>query len=196
MKKINLAIFNSDKKPAMVDNLLDVVHNDALLSDLTILQNEISVDFDTKVIAVTSINKDTLAASFAKGLGDAFVANGSSALVIDANLYNPILNDLLADKRAYKGAKVISLNKNIYPALEYKNGVVHNVIKENNNSYEHFIVIVPSIKDHKEVSLLGDILNSLIIVTQKNVTKRKDVFNAHAYCYETKLPLAKTVILK
>ena len=209
MKKINMGIFNFNKKTDIVDNLLDIEHNEELSQKITILQNEISVSFDTRIIAVTSINKDKLAAAFAKALADTYVQNGSSALIIDGNLYNPVMSEIISgntidnkyntpfsSNHPQKGTKIIYLSKNTYPAEAYKSGMIHKIIEENKTSYDHFIILVPSIKEHKEVILLSDIVNSIILVTQKNVTRREDIHNAIQYCYDNKLPLAKTVILK
>ena len=147
----------------MKRNALDYlshVNNDASLFDsLTKLQNEINVYFDTKVLAITSINDDALAAALAKALADAYSMNGSNALIIDANLYNPSLesyieshneddtitvsekNEVLSGYNRQVtvagNVKTICLDKQIYPGNAYKDGAVHNIIESNKNSYEH-----------------------------------------------------------
>ena len=58
------------------------------------------------------------------------------------------------------------------------------------------VCIRKSIKKHKEVVLLKDILGSIVIVTQRNRTRKGDIYNAIQYCALEQLPLAKVTILK
>lgn len=198
-------------------NLLNVNNNDELFAAITTLQNEINVGFDTKVIAVTSIKNDALAAAFGKALSDAYVKNESSALIIDANMYNPQLEGLLElgdasksdlvveDGSVVGGYKlfnlspknaVVCIDKQVYPGVAYKNKAIHKIIKDNEKSYEHFIVLVPSIKDHKELVLLSDVVDAVVLVTKRSATKKQHIFDAVRFCELNKLPLAKTVVIK
>ena len=203
-------LFNKNK-PGMIDNLLNIKQCPELFQSLTTLQNEITVDFSTKVIAITSIRKDNLSAAFAKAFAQTFAMNKSNALIIDANLYNPCLKGLLNQKQdnaefkdgvevqkiiVDKNVDAICLNKHVYPPEVYKAETIHNIIKDNENKYEHFIILVPELKEHKELVLLSDIVNAVVLISQRNITKRKDIYNAIAYCAENKLPLAKTVVIK
>ena len=131
---------------------------------------------------------------------------------MDANLYNPSLKSLLEDnegdveflegdksfKLSYvdKLTKAICLEKEIYPSNVFKSGLIQKFIKDNENKYDHFIIIVPDIKSHKEVTLLSDVVDSVILVTQKNATIKKHIFDALLFFQENNLPLAKTVVLK
>ena len=201
------------------DNTLDNLLNgkESVLDSITVLQNEINVGYNTKVIAVTSIENDALAAGFAKAMSDGYVRNSSSALIIDANMYNPKLSELLKlengkeddllveDGSSVGGYQQVSLskknavicvNKQVYPGEAYKNKAIHKLIKDNEGLYEHFIVLVPSIKDHKEIYLLKDIIDCIVLVTRRNYTKKKDIFEAAQFCRDNKLPLAKTVVTK
>ena len=199
----------------MINNLLNVKNNEELVNKLTVLQNEIGVSFNTKVVAVTSIKRDELANAFAKAFAETYAVNGASVLIIDANMYNPCLvktlnNDgsddadieVKSKKEEYRiqviddKARAICLPKEIYPSEVFKSGLIHNIIRDNYDKYDHFVVLVPSIKEHKEVSLLGDILESIILITQRSLTKKEDIYNAIQYFAVNKLPLAKTVILK
>ena len=209
-----MKLFNKHIDQDMINNLLNVKEHQELSAKLTTLQNEINVSFDTKIMAVSSINDDKLAAAFAKALADTYNLNDSKCLIIDANLYNPCLQEMIGKnddlevqdgdlkdggyKMTFldKNTATICIDKQIYPGNAYKNKAIHNLINEHLDEYDHFIVLVPSIKHHKEVVLLGDIITSLVLITQRNVTKKKDIFEAAQYCYLNKLPLAKTVVLK
>lgn len=211
-----MGLFDSAKvkKGKIINGLLNSEENHDMVSSLTTLQNEISVSFNTKVIAITSIDDDELAAAFAKAFASAFSNNGSSSLIIDGNLYNPCLEKTINksnneesdvyvkdDKESDltyidKRTEALCLSKVIYPSEMYKSGAIQKIIKENEGKFEHFIVLTPSVKDHKEIVLLNDVLESVILVTQKNVTIKEHIFNAIAFFSENKLPLAKTVILK
>lgn len=201
-----------NKSKKLQEGLAHVKDNESIFKSLTTLQNEISVYHKTKVIAVTGIKDEALAAAFAKGLAEAYSLNGSSSLIIDANLYNPSLLSFLGESdgdvsfkeggKDFKltfideNTKAICLDKEIYPSIVFKSGLIQKTIKDNESKYEHFIVIVPDIKEHKEVTLLGDVVDSIILVTQKNITVKKHIFDALEFFRENNLPLAKTVVLK
>ena len=207
-------LFNLKKtrKEKILNGLLNVKDKKELFDGLTSLQNEISVAFNTKVVAVAAINDDDLSANFAKAFADAYSLNGLSCLIIDANLYNQKLCNIVGDKsmsvelkEEEKQRQFISLDgkvdawcleNEIYPSTVYKSGLIQKVIKDNKDRYDHFVLIVPSLKEHKEISLLSDVIDSIIIVTQKNVTIKQRIFEAIQYLKENKMPLAKTVVLK
>ena len=208
--------FNNDekKKQEKIDALLNIKDNEELFGSLTALQNEISVGFNTKIIAVVGIKGEELTAAFSKGFGEAYALNGSKSLVIDANLYNPSLAKLLNNgedegdvevvdnNQQYKittlndKLSVLSLSKQIYPSELFKSGIVQTAIKVHKDEYEHFIIIVPEIKNHKEIFLLADIIECIVLLTFKNITRKKDIFDAIQFMTANKLPLAKTVLLK
>lgn len=210
MKFIDAIInfFNPDHKEKILKGLLDVKSNQEMIKELTTLQNEISVGYSTKVVAITSINKDDLASAFAKAFAEVYSYNHSKTLIIDANLYNPCLKGLLKDNSNSAKAddqelvfiddntSALILNKEIYPSEVFKSGCIQKAIKDNKDKYDHFIILVPNIKDHKEIVLLKDVITASILITQKNITKKEKIFDAISFFKENNLPLAKTVLLK
>ena len=215
--KFKLYTSKSEKKEALLDGLLHAKNNKEILNKITVLQNEISVGFNTKVVAIAGINDDELSAYFAKAFADAYSMNGSSSLIIDANLYNQQLKNILSSSEHQeiglsigfdskgKGRQFIfvdnktdawCLDNEVYPSTVYKSGAIQRMIKENTAKYDHFILILPSLKDHKEISLLADIIESIVLVSQKDVTTKERIFDAIQYLAEMKMPLAKTVVLK
>ena len=44
--------------------------------------------------------------------------------------------------------------------------------------------------------LLKDIIDSIVLLTFKDITRKKDIFDAIQFMNVNKLPLAKTVLLK
>lgn len=216
-----MGLFNKNKENNTVglDNLLNVRNNKDLFKALTFLQNDITVGFNTKIIAVTSLDNDNLAAAFAKAFSDVYSANNLSCLIIDANLYDPCLNKVLSNNRTDSSmfievrdtssisggartgfssnrTKTISMDRSIYPSDVYKNKGVHQIVNDNINLYDRIIILVPSIKKHKEIALLSDIIGSVLLIAQRGITKKEDIFNAIQFCEENKLPLAKTIVVK
>ena len=211
-----MGFFNTNNEDKIINGLQDVQNNKELFKAITVLQNQISVGFNTKVIAVCGINNDKLAAAFAKALADSFSQNKSSCLLIDANLYNPCLSEMVGahkvesflefkdthSKNNFRMAHInnnvqaVCMNSEIYPSNTYKSGAIQRMIKDVEKVYDHFIVIMPSVKDHKEIYLLKDVLDAIILVTQKNVTIKKHIYEAIQFFNENKLPLANTVVLK
>lgn len=184
-----------------------------LIEKIVSLQNEIEVSFSTKVIALTSIKADEVSASFAKALADAYEINKSKTLIIDANLYNPQIKSVLkpvieensSKKKTKKDSNVLSISdyidvitfdKEAYPTKIYKDGNIQKLIKSNSSKYDHIIVLMPSIEAHKDISLLSDVIQSIVLITIKNITKKVDIYGAINYFNENKLPLAKTLLVK
>lgn len=200
-----------EKRNNLLNGLLTSKDKEEKIKALTTLQNEISVSFSTKVVAIAGIKDDELAAYFAKAFADAYSANGSTSLIIDANLYNQKLKSIIGSddsvevKEEGKEKQFLFVDKNteawcldneVYPSTVYKSGIIQKTINDNKDKYDHFILIVPSIKEHKEVSLLKDVIDSIILVSQKNVTLKEHIYYAIQYLRENKLPLAKTVVIK
>ena len=210
---------NVDK---VIQNLLNLGKESELFQRLTVLQNEINIAHDTKVLAITSINDAKLSAAFAKALADAYRFNNSSCLLIDANLYDPCLlglvgqEDVLPTDQLYvdEPAKnnplsigchrksidennvVVFMDKQTYPSDAYKTQAIQTLVKESRESYEHIIIVVPTIKDHKEAALFVDILDSAILVTERSYTKKRDIYDALVFFDSVKIPVAKTIVVK
>ena len=196
--------FKGRKLNKMVGNLLNISSRPKTLEKFVRLQNEISIEHDSKVVVITSVGEDKLAAAFAKALADAYVANSSSALIVDANFYNPELAGLLGAQEPGGDIKAVLFNeksgyipmkKETYPSNIYKAGTVQKLIEENKDKYEHILVLMPSIKEHKEVVLLKDALDSVILVTRRNVSKKGDIYNSLAFLVEEKIPVSMTPVL-
>lgn len=203
----NMALLRSNNKQKIINGLMNASLDDETIERITTLQNEIGVLCSTKVIAITSIKNDDLAVAFAKAFAGAYSVNNEKTLLIDANLYNPLLRHALKEAEGEKSegyritrvddnTNAVCLNKETYPSEVLKGGLVQKIIEENKNGYDHFVVLVPAIKDHKEIVLLKDVITAVVLVAQKNVTKKEHIYNAIQYCAANQLPLAKTVILK
>lgn len=201
-----MELLKPKKKEIISTSLANVAENEELHQRLTALHNDISVRFNTKVIAVVSINDDLLATAFAKAVADDYAINGESSLLIDANMYEPCLGSILGHplskleeaNPAQVSEKItaICLEKETYPSQILKGGLVQNLLKKHKDSADHVIIVAPSLKTHKDIALLGDVLEAVILVTQQDVTVKKDIFNALRFFETCKLPLAKTVLLK
>ena len=205
-----LKYFRNKQDKQMVNNFLSLEGRERMLEKLTTLQNEISVSYNNKVIVITSLEYDELAAAFAKAFADAFVKNGSSALLVDANLYEPHLGKLLSVPTQKLGKEetklevnklsdklgVVCLDKVTYPAEAYKSGLLEELIEANKETYEHVVILMPSVKKHKEVSLLSKVLDSVLLLCRRDVSTKGDIFYALQYLAGEHLPVSKTVILK
>ena len=123
----NIFSYFSDKKKAKLHkNLLDVSSSPAILDRFTALQNEVVVDYDTKVIAIAGVTNDELGAYFAKAYADTYAHNGTSCLIIDANMYEPRLAEIVGKGDAEPGkvvelsekASAVFFNKEIYQHVD------------------------------------------------------------------------------
>ncbi len=207
-----MGYFSEKKKQSIVIGLLGAKNDEAMLEKLKTLQNEISVAYDTKVLAVTSLGEDDVACAFASALAEAYEHNGKRCLLIDANLYNPCLLKVLGMEnedgfrghdnenlkiypRGDKGG-ILFMKQETYPSIIYKNKTVQKCIEENKDTFDHFVVLMPNIKDHKEIALLGDIISSALLVTRRSVTKKGDIFYALQFLAANEIPVSKTIVLK
>ena len=211
-------LFSKKEKKSKVEVLSNFNKDSELFQKFITLQNEINVTHDTKVIAVTSIENDLLTAAFANALALTYAFNDSKTMIIDANMYNPSLNEVLCDSnssdvcvlenndnkselshettKVNENLEALCFDKQVYPGNVFKSKVIQDILKKEGSKYEHFIILVPSIKEHKEVSLLKDVLKSIVLVVRKDVTKKKDIYEAISFFREAELPLAKTVIIE
>ena len=199
-----MSLFQSKPvKEKIVEGLLDLEGHPDILQSLVDMQNEIGVGFDMKVLAITSIHNDKMAAAFAKAFADVFAHNGSSSLIIDASLYKPSLAGVLGLTGCTHELRVLNdkisvlcSDKEVYPSKLFREKEVQRVIEENKRNFDHIIVLVPAVREHKEIALLKGVIDSAIIVTQRNITQKKDIFDAACFFQAEDLPLSKVVILK
>ena len=203
-----------NKKKNSNNMLLNTSLEKDILDNLIKIQNDVGVNFSSKIVGIASIDNDFLAATFARGYALAYSSNNLRTLIIDANMYNPILfkafnkedfsveiyknkeEQFLCVPTIDENISIISLNKEVYPSDIYKTGVIEKIIRSHEKDFDHFIVLTPCLEEHKEIVLLKEVLSAIILVVEKNVTKLEYIFNAIEYCKENQLPLAKTVILK
>lgn len=209
---------NKKEKQTKVELLSTLTKDSELFNSFVTLQNEINVAHNTKVIAITSVENDRLAAALGKALATTYSLNGSKSLLIDANMYNPCLSYVIGEAKedsisVFEGANkevelkhektalneyldAVCFDKEVYPGNVFKSKVIQDMIKKEANKYEHFIILVPSIRSHKEVELLSDVVESIVLVAQKDFTKKKDIYEAISFFKERQLPLAKTVLVQ
>ena len=188
------------KRNKITKGLVDPI-DEATAKRMTVLQNEISVAFGNKVIAIASVNDDKLAAAFAFGFAKAYAGNGAKCLVLDANLFNPSFSEYAEGKvgemaQINEAVSAYCMKQEVYPSEIYKAGEVHKLINENKDKFGHIIVLVPSLRDHKEVCLLKDVIDSVMLITQKSVTRKARIYEAAAYLCQEQMPLSKVVVLK
>ena len=198
--------FRNKKYAQMKDGLLDASNDEKMLRKLTVLQNEISVAYDTKVIGITSVKEDELTAYFGKAFVEAYRSNGASCLLIDANLFEPQLGKLLGlEKKGEEkidiqnlceGIDVALMDKEVYPSSVYKSGVIQELINANKEKYDHFVILFPSVTEHKEISLFKGTLNSTLLLSRQNVTKKGQIYEALCFLKQEEVPVSKTIVLK
>ena len=179
------------KGQATLSKLLDAANNKAFLSEVSRLENDISVFHDTSVVAITSIDGDFISATFAKALANSYAQNGLRALIVDANFYNPSLTDIFP-QIPFKASSssvfhekydvnnnlsVITCSSCVYPSRVYKSSEVHNLIANNASVFDRIILLIPSIITHGEVSLLSGTLSTVLCLVKKDVTKKSEVFD-------------------
>ncbi len=195
--------FLSKKKNEILQNLLNVRADSDRKKIIVRLQNDIASLSSTKVIAVVPVDESDLAAAFAEAMRITYEENGSKTMLIDANLYHPCLRSLLGN--SYSSAtdqghekmlpSVYCFDTVVYPGDFYKSGEVQKKIKDGTSEYDRVIVITSEIREHKELALLANCLDTTVLVARRGFTKKEDVFNAISFLGAEKIPVSRVVIL-
>ena len=199
---------------AFLDSLLKDDYSDKLLKDVTKLQNEIAIDCLSKVVAITTIDNPKVTLAFSRLYSNAYSVNGLKTLIIDLNsnqsfldlLFNQNVDRIIPETfNSKNGCSFVSVDDKTqlvsfagerYFSELLKTGIVENIINDNNSLFDHFIILMPPIAYNKEILLLSNVLTAVVLVVQKNITKKEDVFNAIQFFKQHSLPLIKTIILK
>ena len=205
---------NKKTNRKLLNRFLLIDKKSTTYEEITKLQSDIGISHETVVIAIAAVDDDYASTVFAKAMATTFALNKKRSLIIDANLFNPELANVLEikveeiednKKRSKRKIKPITYNKNIdlalfpdqtYPSEFYKSSALKDFIKESRRSYDHLIVIVPNLIEHDDVSIFTESIDCLLLLSQRNVTPKGQVFKALQKVEEYKLPLAKVVVIK
>jgi Mrp family chromosome partitioning ATPase len=181
------------------NNLRD--NSEELLDKITVLQNDINAFFGFETISVVNIGSEEKVIEFAILFAKAFEKNNSKTLIIDCNFYNPHLFEkysvLEKDNiiTCSEGIDVYSPSAQVYPSEFFRNKALDELIEKNKDKYKHFIIVSPNIKEHKDFLVTSETINCSLLVVEKNVSKKSDVFDAAHYMEDNNLKLATIVVL-
>ena len=198
------------REQKLIDKLSNQLTS-GMVESVSALQNEIMISFPARVIAITSLDNDNISSLFGKIFSESFSTCGENTLIIDAILNNPFLrnlfeftteNDSAIVTENYtqlpisKTLSMICFNKSFYSALSLSKDIIGHIINSNNNSFSRFVILIPSVIKRSDILLFKGIIDSVILVTAKSITKKKEVFDAIRFFDTNNLPLAKVVLLK
>ncbi len=199
--------FKEKTRYEMIQHLMNIESRNGLVDKLTALIDEIEMDGEVKVLGITSVEDDSLTAAFAKGLMDAYAINGSSTLLIDANVYSPFLEkhmrkqgDILENKMGNTTINgnigVVFMKESERPEEVLKSGEIEVLIKAQKTNYGHILLLLPSLKEHREAASFNAVFDGVVLVVRRDVTERKDIAKAIDFLDESGSKLKKVVVLK
>lgn len=192
-----------------VSKLLSFNKESKTFKEISSLQSDLCIAYDTKVVLVTSANDDYLAAAFSKAFANAYALNGKKALVIDANFYNPQLSGMLhlsndsENDSAFNN--VFNLEENIdvvcskkeeYPGETIKSDAVGKLINENKDNYDHIIVIAPNLKEHEDALFFTKDAGCVLLTTKRNVTTKSLVYKSIQLFKDNKVSNYRIALIK
>ena len=200
--------FKEKTRYEMIQNLLHIDKNMDLLDKVTDLIDDVQIDNKRKIITVLSLGEDALSSSFSKGLSDAFVLNGSSAIVCDLNLQKPFLAKQLAQEITNDDTAFLysptGLKPNIDLPLAQVGGErsfvgepIESFVRSSADNYEHIICILPAFSACDDASLsFAASADLCLLVVQRDVTKKKELYEAIDALHSHDANLLRVVILK
>ena len=212
-KLVNILYKKNLKIDKIKNALLKELDNDEFINKINSIINDIKVVSEDKVLAVSSIGDlGSTSSNVCILLTKAYDAKKSSSIIIDGNPYENSFEHIKVnnhhdsenkDKELNKynqlnligGSSLISFDKTSYPCEMYRKDFFSEVISDFKD-VDHFIICVPSLDDREDALLLRNTVNSMVLVTIKNVTKRQDVFNAIRTCNDKGIIISKILILK
>lgn len=161
------------------------------------VQDELGSLFNTSVIAFTSIDDGNSVIDFAKQFADVYASNNVKCLVMDANLYKPLLGLKETDKiiKSTGCVDMISYSQRKYPYEFFKDQKFISEIEKYKKEYSHILLVLPNVFEHKEMSILKDVIDCSLLICRKDEDNREVVYNAVSYLKDNDLKLAKVVVL-
>lgn len=175
------------------------------------VQNNINIYGDSKIIAISSPRNDYHSVVAAKAIGEVYAMQEQSSLIIDCNMYNPVLSEIFALESTVfindvsKGLKphsindylnIVLANKTIYPTNILSSNEFQSFIMDCKQKYDHIILVMPSLVEHQDILILKDIITSCVLVALKKKTNRHDLFDCIQLLNNHDLPYIGTIFIK
>ena len=192
---------SAKKEKARLKKFLSIQESDKTFDELTSLQNEINTHGDSSRIIIAGINDDYLAATFSKAFADAYVIKGKKVIIFDANFYEPQLTQLLniqsnKVERINKNESIFSFDRDPYPTEKNKIDSFLKTINSKAKSFDYTIVVAPNTVSHKDILLLAGKTDHILLVSRRDVTERKAIFNSLKIFEDCSYPTPEVIVVK
>lgn len=203
-----ILFFDKKTERNRTKELFSLEKDNPVYNQIIELQNKLSVFSTGKIICVSSLDFDLCAAGFGKAMADIYDANGEATLLIDANLYNPLLkstlkeiageNEETTENKIKFGEKSVgvSFKKETYPVEAIKEKIINGIIKKEGKNYQRIIVVVPDLNKHEDIVLFKEICEYFLVIVRKSETPRKEINKAINFAEEKGLQNFRFVIMR
>lgn len=205
-----------DKKYENIMKIFENISEDTkMIESIIQIQNNINIYGNSKIIGVSSPKDDIHSLVVAKAIAEVYAAQNQSAIIIDCNMYNPLLqnyykgleitlNDVCDENTSLESyftsvsenLSVITCKKTVYPTEVLLSKEFHELLKEAEKRYNHVILILPAILNNQDILTLKNDLTSCVLVARKKQTKRKQLFDTIELLKENNLPYVGTIFMK
>lgn len=185
--------------------LLDkFAESDIVNGNMINLQNNIDIFAGIKkVIAVTSADNNFLSGICIKHLADTYANNKQKTLVVEANFHNPILKELYGDVeessnifKVNEYLEIVFATEEVYSAKKLMSEEFVKKIEESKEKYDRVLILVSPVESTKEILVFKDIIETSILVTQKDETLLKNIHNSISFIKKYDIPFAGVVFIK
>ncbi len=196
-------------------NISEILLNEKINEKILLIQNEINIYGQSKIISITSCENSYGACYFSCLLGQKYSLKSEKTIILDCNLYHPILsqffdyeencvlNNIMEEnidfskmiKTENDSLSVVFSKKNDFPTEIFKSSNFCQFIDYLKNIYDHIIIITPSLVEHKDLILFKNYLSASFLVSVKELTLRKNVFEAVKFLENNHFPFIGTILI-
>ena len=201
----------------LISNLKNISQNQKLMNSIILIQNNINIYANSKIIALSSARDDISLCAVAHAMAEVYAIQNQSTLLIDCNMYNPLLNKMFHKENNVIGLDniidekinteklinhisnnldIVFANKTCYPTIVFKSKQYYDFIDNAKNEYDHIILVMPSLIEHQDILISKDLINAVLLIARKNKVSKKDLFDAINTVKTNNLPYVGVIYLK
>ena len=195
----------------------NIKEDEKIISSTIKIQNSINIYADSKVIAVSVAKDDISVNIIARTLAEMYAFQNQSTLLLDCNMYTPTLNnafninnieiglnniineDINIDKlvnHITDNLDVVFSCKTVYPTEVFKSKNYIDFISSMKDKYQHIIIIMPSIAEHRDILINKELFTAALLVARKNKVSKKDLYDSIQVLESNNIPYVGTIYVK
>ena len=195
----------------------NIERNKNLSESIIKTQNNINIYGDSYVIAITAPKDDLALTLSSYALSKIYASKNARTLLVDCNMYNPMLRDVInssnnklclnnildkninfndAITHIWDNLDVVFCDTKDYPTEIFKSEEYLNFIESVKTTYEHVVLIMPTVIEHQDMLLVKTIIGSSLLVVRRNRVSKKMLFDAVQFLTANNMAYVGAIYLK